>query len=135
MSTKMHAERFETLPRPRDDLRELFAALAGYRWRLGAEVVSRFVLRGLMVGAGLLALASTLSWLTGLGPQPVVFWLAILLPPLTAVRTAIVHWPSARQTARTADRRPRLDERLATPVELSNPRRGGALARGPLRCA
>jgi hypothetical protein len=70
----MQAERFETLPRPRDDVRELCAVVAGYRWRLGAEVESRFVLRGLIVGAGLLPLASALSWLIGLGPQPVVFW-------------------------------------------------------------
>jgi len=131
----VHAEGLERLPRPQDDLRELVRALGGYRWRLGIEVVARFVVRGLIVGGSLLALASALTWLLEVKPPTVAFWLTLLLPPLVGVALGLVSWPSHSQTARTADRRLRLDERLGTAVELSRSGHGGRFDRMQVRDA
>jgi hypothetical protein len=108
---------------PRDELRELLAVVARYRWRLGAEVVLRFVLRGLIVGAVLLTLLSIADWLFELGVQQVWLWSALLLPTLGALGLALALWPSERQAARVADHRLQLDERVGTAVELG--RRAG----------
>jgi hypothetical protein len=118
--TAVQAQGLQTLPRHTDDLGELRALLARYRWRLGAELVCRFVARGVIVGGLLLVLASGLTWLLELSVQPFVSWLALFVPPLTAVALALANWPSHAQTARTADRRLRLNERLGTAVELTS---------------
>jgi hypothetical protein len=125
----VHAERIETLPRPRDELRELLRLLSSYRWRLGAESLLRFSSRGLIVGGLAFALASALRWLLGLALSPL--WLAAVLiaPPILAIVVALASWPSHRQTAWTADRRLRLDERVATAVELASPHRRSVVGR------
>ncbi|HET6319488.1 MAG TPA: hypothetical protein VFG86_23770 [Chloroflexota bacterium] len=127
----MHAERFPatTHAQQRDDARELLALLAGYRRRLGAEVLSRYLVRGAIVAGLLLAMVFMLSWLLGQPTQPLALWLALLVPLLGAVALAVTAWPSHSQTARVADGRLRLDERVATAVELSRPRPSQASGR------
>ncbi len=120
----MHAERFPatTLAQQRDDARDLLALLAAYRRRLGAEVLSRYLVRAATAAGLLLAMVATLSWLLGQPIQQLALWLALLVPLLGAVTLTLTAWPSPGQTARVADNRLGLDERIATAVELSRPR-------------
>src|SRR3954466_11228466 len=113
----------------RDELRELFAVVARYRWRLGAEVLLRFVLRGLIVGAALVTLVSVVDWWLESGVQSIWLWSALLLPCVGAVGLALGFWPSERQAARTADHRLGLDERVGTAVELGRTANGGRFDR------
>ena len=89
----------------RDELRELFAVVARYRWRLGAEVLLRFILRGLIVGAALVVVVSVVDWWFEAGVQSIWLWSALLLPAVGALGLALAFWPSERQAARTADHR------------------------------
>ena len=89
----------------RDELRELFAVVARYRWRLGAEVLLRFILRGLIVGAALVVVVSVVDWWLESGVQSIWLWSALLLPAVGAFGLALAFWPSERQAARTADHR------------------------------
>ena len=61
----MHRERLRenTRPQPADEVPELLALLAGYRWRFGRALLSRLVVRGGIAAELLVALASGLSWL------------------------------------------------------------------------
>jgi hypothetical protein len=111
------------LSHPHDELGVLLALLAGYRWRLGAEVLLRYVVRGLIVGALLLIAVSIMDWLLELRLPSTWLWSALLLPALGGVGLALAWWPSQRVTARTADRRLHLDERVGTAVELGSARR------------
>lgn len=113
-----------SLRQPHAELRELTKLLAGYRWRLGAEVVLRFILRGLIVGAVLLTFTAAVDWLFELGVQRTWLWSALGLPAVSALGLALAFWPSQRQTARTADRRLQLEERLGTAIELSQTQPG-----------
>ncbi len=113
-----------SLPGRHAELQELTRLLAGYRWRLGAEVLLRFILRGLSVGAVLLTLAATADWLFELGLQQTWLWSALGLPAAAALGLGLAFWPSQQKTARTADRRLLLDERLGTAIELGAQQRG-----------
>src|SRR6266508_1651148 len=113
-----------SLPGRHAELQELTRLLAGYRWRLGAEVLLRFILRGLSVGAVLLTLAATADWLFELGLQQTWLWSALGLPAAAALGLGMAFWPSQQKTARTADRRLLLDERLGTAIELGAQQRG-----------
>jgi hypothetical protein len=114
----VHAQRVDTLPRPRDDARELLRLLSGYRWRLGSEGVLRLGVRGLIAGAALVVVASSLSWLLELA-LPVSLLAALVGVPLGgALAWALVGWPNHAQTARALDQRLGMAERMATAVEL-----------------
>jgi hypothetical protein len=112
-----------SLSHPHDELGVLLALLAGYRLRLGAEVLLRFSLRGLIAGALLLIGVSVVDWLLELRPQSTWLWAALVLPTLGGVGVALAWWPSHGQTARASDRRLQLDERVGTAVELGSARR------------
>src|SRR3954468_8348843 len=113
----------------RDELRELFGVVARYRRRLGAEVLVRFILRGLIVGAALVIVVSVGDWWLEAGVQPIWLWSALLLPAVGAFGLALAFWPSERQAARTADHRLGLDERVGTAVELGRGANGGLFDR------
>lgn len=107
----------------RDELSQLLGKLSGYRWRLGVELLLRFILRGLIVGAALLALASIANWVFELGLQSSWLWSILMLPSIGALGLALALWPTPSQTARMTDRRLGLDERVGTAVELGLRRR------------
>jgi len=124
-----------SLRRPQDELADLLAILGTYRWRLGAEILLRFILRGLIVGLVLVTLTSAVDWFFELGLQSTWLWSALLLPAVAALGLALAFWPSRRQTAQTADRRLALAERLGTAVELSAAQRSGRFDRLQVRDA
>src|SRR6185503_6051318 len=118
-----------------DELRELFAVVARYRWRHGGEVLLRFILRGLIVGAALVVIVSIVDWWLEAGVQPTWLWSALLLPAVGALGLALAFWPSERQAARMADHRLGLDERVGTAVELGRGAHGGRFDRLQLQDA
>jgi hypothetical protein len=109
-----------SLRRPHEELGDLLAILGRYRWRLGAEILLRFILRGLIVGLVLVTVTAVADWLFELTLQSTWLWSALLLPTLGALGVALALWPSERQTAHAADRRLQLAERLGTAVELGS---------------
>jgi hypothetical protein len=112
----VHVEQAPRLSVRRDALSDDFLRLISrLRWRLGAERLLQFGIRGVIgSGAALLGVAA-LAWLDA-GLEALV-WLAAA-PFLAALALAVVRWPSRREAALAADRRLRLDDRLATAVEL-----------------
>jgi hypothetical protein len=106
------------LQRERAELRDLLALVSRYRLRLGAELLLRFIVRGLIVGALLVIAVSATDWLLELQLQPLYLWAALLMPAVAALGLALALWPSERQAARVADHRLQLAERVGTAVEL-----------------
>jgi hypothetical protein len=121
--------RAQRLPRPRDELTELQENVARLRRRLGRERLLRLLVRGILLAAVAAAAVALGAWLLGLAALPWLLALAVVAPS-AALMVAIARWPSPEAAARLADRRHRLDERLATALELAPGLRAGRA--GPL---
>lgn len=113
----MQVENLTRLPLlPSPAVAELHRLLARLRWRLGCERVAHAAIRGILASAVALIALSLALWLTAIDRT----WLWLAVAPLLASLTyALLRWPSPLETARVADRRLGLDERLATAFELS----------------
>jgi hypothetical protein len=96
--------------------------LGRLRWRLGAERVVQFGVRGAILSGVTLIALSGASWITG--NHETAGWPAFA-PILGAVALAVGRWPSRRRAALAADRRMALQERLTTAVELSRAGQSG----------
>jgi len=107
---------------PNPAVAELDRLLGRLRWRLGLERLVQAAVRGVMASSVALIGLSLVIWLTG--SDPVWLWLSVA-PLLAAIGFAIARWPSTSQTARVADGRLSLEERLSTAFELTHPHRGG----------
>jgi hypothetical protein len=101
---------------------ELHRLLARLRWRLGCERVAQAAIRGILASSVTLVLLSLGAWLTAL--DRTWLWLAAA-PLLASLGYALVRWPGPLESARVADRRLGLDERLATAFERSQSEPGG----------
>jgi hypothetical protein len=110
---------------PNPAVAELHRLLGRLRWRLGLERVAQAAPRGLIASSVALIGVSLAIWFAGL--DAVWLWLATA-PLLAALGYAIVRWPSQAQTARVADTRLSLEERLSTAFELTRSQRGGRFA-------
>jgi hypothetical protein len=105
------------------EARELLCLLASFRRRLRQEVLLRGLLRGGSAGLSLVALIAISARLLQRDIPGAALFAALTLPILVALAITLLRWPSTAQTARVADRRLDLKERLATAVELVEGRR------------
>jgi hypothetical protein len=110
---------------PREDLAELSVIVGRFQSRLGRERLLVFAVRGWIAAGMLVGGLALVAWLTEtpLGTRTTTW--VVLAPILAALAAAAVRWPSSGEAARTADHHLRLDERLATAVELSGRIRRG----------
>jgi len=102
----------------RDDPRELGRLVARFRWRLGWEQALRSLLQALAPALLVVAGLQLGAWLVQRPLPAAAAAGALLLPLVAALALALARWPSAGRAARAADHRLRLDEQLATAVEL-----------------
>jgi hypothetical protein len=100
------------------EARELLRLLVTFRRRLRQEVLLRGLLRGGSAGLSLVALIAIAARLLQRDIPGEALVAALTLPMLVALAITLLRWPSTARTARVADRRLDLKERLATAVEL-----------------
>jgi len=112
--------------RPRDELAELLRLIGRLRWRLGWERLLGAACRCLAVAVALLSAVLLVDWLLAGHLASPGLLAAIPLAVAFAAALAWAHWPSAAETARVADRRLHLADRLATAVELAPALQAGA---------
>lgn len=122
----MSARAAERPSRPRDELAELLRLIGRLRWRLGWERLLGAVFRCLAVAVALLSAVLLVDWLLAGHVASPGLLAAIPLAVAFAAALAWARWPSAVETARIADRRLHLADRLATAVELAPALQAGA---------
>jgi hypothetical protein len=129
----VHSEQTQSLPGLQDDARgQLHRLLGRLQWQLGLERLALFAVRGTIANGLALIALSTIVWLTSSDVRLV--WLSGA-PLVASLALALVRWPSRQHTALMADRRLRLEERLATAFELVDTGYAGRFGRLQVRDA